>query len=247
MALYSYTKDSARRDNKIINIVSYASIIIGSLFLFWSFYPIISFEIYSRIFINKNIATPISVTTAKIADADSVLGLNSIYSTNLSDFTKAGLWFPSVIQEKNDAIKVTGYTLSIPKLNITDAKVIVGGEDLNEGLIHYAPKCLPGEKNCNVPIFGHSTLAQLSKRGNDYKSIFTYLPTMDRGDKIFITLENNRYEYEVSDIYVVKPEQVSILDQTQNDSVITLVTCVPPGLVTNRLAVRAKLISTLIQ
>lgn len=242
MALYSYIKTKPKRERKMIALLSYSSLIAGCLFLFWSFYPIIFFQIYAQVYLKKKITTPIANQSAltSLINSNAVLGSYSILSTNLSDYTKAGIWFPSVAQEKNNDIKINEYTLSIPRLNIKNAKVIVGGADLNKGLIHYIPRTLPGQYG-NVAIFGHSILPQLAKRGNDYKSIFTYLPSMEKGDSIYVNVEGVVYEYTVVDMFVVSPREISVLDQIYDDSYIHLVTCVPPGTYSQRLVVKAKL------
>ena len=101
------------------------------------------------------------------------------------------------------------------------------------------PQSLPGEYG-NVVIFGHSTLPQLYNAKN-YTTIFTYLPSMEKGDKILVRLGEDEYEYETFDIFVVNPDEISVLEQSNDASYITLITCVPPGTYWKRLVVRAKL------
>jgi len=244
MALYSYTKTKIKSQKKLINFISYSSIIIGSLFLFWSFYPVISFEIYSHFFIKNKIFSPVphSEIVSSLEAANSILGSYNIFSTNLSDYTKVGVWFPSKPQTKNNQLRVKEYTLSIPKLNIKDAKVVIGSEDLSKSLVHYLAKSLPGEYG-NVTIFGHSTLPQLYNV-NDYKTIFTYLSSLDedKGDKIYVKVDGVVYEYEVYDMFVIEPDEISVLDQRYDNAYLTLITCVPPGTYWKRLVVRAKLV-----
>lgn len=241
MALYSYAKEKIKPQKRLVNFISYSSMIIGSFFLFWSFYPVISFEIYSHFFIKNKIFSPVphSEIVSSLEAANSILGSYNIFSTNLADYTKVGVWFPSKSQTKNERLRVKEYTLSIPKLNIKDARVIVGSEDLSKSLVHYLAKSLPGEYG-NVTIFGHSTLPQLYNV-NDYKTIFTYLSSLERGDKIYVKLEEVVYEYEVYDMFVIKPNEVSVLDQRYDNAYLTLITCVPPGTYWKRLVVRAKL------
>lgn len=242
MALYRYVKRKPRRKKKaLVNFFSYGLLIIGALFLFWSFYPVIAFTIYAQIFINNKVISPIPKTeiASSIQQARTVLGDYTSLSTNLSDYTKAGVWFPSKPQDPIADIKIKEYTLSIPKLNIKDAAVKVGGDNLAKSLIQYLPRSYPGEYG-NVAIFGHSTLPQLYNVKN-YKTIFTYLPSLIKGDTVYITVKNARYEYEVYDVFVVKPDQVSVLDQTNDGVYLTLITCVPPGTYWNRLVVKAKL------
>jgi len=241
MALYSYTKEKIKPRKKLVNFISYGSMILGCLFLFWSFYPVISFEIYSHFFIKNKIFSPVpsSEIISSLEAANSVLGSYNVFSTNLADYTKAGFWFPGKPQTKNNQLRIKEYNLSIPKLNIKEAKVVVGGEDLSKSLIHYLAKSLPGEYG-NVTIFGHSTLPQLYNP-YDYKTIFTYLPSLEKGDKIYINIEDVVYEYEVYDMFVIKPDEVSVLDQRYDNAYLTLITCVPPGTYWKRLVVRAKL------
>ena len=242
MALYIYIKEQYSQKKKIMHYSSYISLTLGCLLLFWSFYPIISFEIYSRIFIRQNFNSPVprSSIASSLQQANSVLGSYNVFSNNLRDFTQVSLWFPTKPQAggvKNLSLKE--YTLSIPKLNIKDANVIVGGEDLKKSLVHYLPQSLPGEFG-NVVIFGHSTLPQLYDPKN-YTTIFTYLPSIEKGDKILVKVKEEEYEYETFDIFVVNPDEISVLEQSNDGSYLTLITCVPPGTYWKRLVVRAKL------
>jgi len=99
---------------------------------------------------------------------------------------------------------------------------------------------MPGEYG-NVAIFGHSTLPQLYDE-KDYKTIFTYLPSLEKGDKILIQVGDLEYEYVVDDMFVVNPDKISVLDQRYDASYVTLITCVPPGTYWKRLVIRSKLV-----
>ncbi len=228
MALYAYKKKKVSKKEIIINRLSRLSIIVGVLLLFWALYPVISFEVYSKFFIKNQTK------------------LNDTGSNKLQDLTKASLWFPSVnSQVVSQNINVKEYSLSIPKLNIEDAKVIVGGEDLKKSLIQFVPTSLPGE-NGNVVILGHSTLPQLYNT-KDYKTIFTYLPSLKEGDQVEVKLGDQTFVYKVYEMIVVKPDKVSVLNQKFDGSYLTLITCVPPGTYWNRLIVKAKLVDAIDQ
>jgi len=242
MVRHVYLKKDNSIKKKAINYFSYVFLIIGALMLFWSLYPIVSFEIYSRLFLKKNIKTPVPDydSPTVLSQASDVLGSFNIFSNNLRDFTQASLWFPSIAQAGTTSnFTVKEYTLSIPKLNINEANIVVGGEDLAKSLIHYLPKSLPGEYG-NVAIFGHSTLPQLYNP-KDYKSIFTYLPSLENGDIIKVRISDIEYQYIVYDMFVVDPDEISVLDQQKDGSYLTLITCVPPGTYLKRLVVKAKL------
>lgn len=244
MAIRVYLKKkphSAKK--KTINFFSYIFLIIGSLLLFWSFYPILSSAIYSSLFLKSNFNTPVPKQNGASAlnEANSILGAFNIFSNNLRDYTKASIWFPASPQlNQLSKLTVKEYNLSIPKLDIKNARVIVGGEDLTTGLVHYLPQSLPGEYG-NVAIFGHSTLPQLYNP-DDYKTIFTYLSSLDNGDKIYINIGELEYQYEVTTSFIVKPSEISVLEQKKDSSYLTLVTCTPPGTYWERLVVTAKLI-----
>ena len=77
------------------------------------------------------------------------------------------------------------------------------------------------------------------------KTIKPFLPTflrLKRGTRLWSQVGDLQYEYEVTDMYVVSPEKISVLDQTYDASYITLITCVPPGTYWKRLVVRSKLV-----
>ena len=234
MPLHVYLKENTSKKRKAINTISYITLGMGVLLLFWSFYPVVSFELYSRFILKNGVESP-------VREAQSVLGSSDAFSSNLKDFTQAHLWFPG--KQAEDQKMVTGvqeYFLTIPKLNITKARVVVGGDDLTKSLIHYVPRSMPGEFG-NVSIFGHSTLPQLYNE-KDYKTIFTYLPSLQKGDSILIDVGDLKYEYEVYDMFVVNPDKISVLDQQYDAAYLTLVTCVPPGTFWKRLVVKARLL-----
>lgn len=244
MALYSFKKEINTSRRRAVQYVSYVALVGGSLLLFWSFYPVLAFEIYSNVFLRQDFQSPVprSQTVSSLEEANSVLGSYDVFSNNLRDFTQVNLWFPTKPQHiVQPDIQIKEYSLSIPKLNIKDAKVVVGGEDLKKSLVHYLPESLPGEYG-NVVIFGHSTLPQLYNP-KDYTTIFTYLPSMNKGEKIIATVGDKEYEYEIFESFVVNPDQISVLEQKTDASYLTLITCVPPGTYWKRLVLRAKLVN----
>lgn len=243
MPLHVYLKENTSKKRKAINYISYFTLGMGLLLLFWSFYPVLSFELYSRFILKNSVDSPVPLngTGSSVRDTQSVLGSSDAFSSNLKDFTQAHLWFPGKqVEGQKLTTGAQHYFLTIPKLNITKARVVVGGDDLTKSLVHYVPRSMPGEFG-NVSIFGHSTLPQLYNE-KDYKTIFTYLPSLQKGDTILIEVGDLEYEYEVFDMFVVSPDKVSVLDQQYDAAYITLVTCVPPGTFWKRLVVKAKLL-----
>lgn len=157
------------------------------------------------------------------------------------DYTKPDNWFATEQTPKSDLSKIGFYNLSIPKLNIDNATVAIGGEDLEDSLIQYPGTALPGQTG-NAVIFGHSILPQFYDPKN-YLAIFSTLPTIKRGDVVKIRYDGISYKYVVETVFEVLPTDIEILDQNDSGSYITLVTCTPPGhpLRPKRLIVRARL------
>lgn len=248
MALYKYVKQSPRHIYRIPPIFPYILIAAGVTVLSWVLWPILSFQIASGVLFTHTV-TPVADTIAAgvlnntnvvVAASEQVLG----QTKNQSELSNPDSWFPGSTQKKV-ITPVNSYTLTIPKLKIKDATVIIAGDDLNKGLIHYGGTALPGEYGTTV-IFGHSTLPQFYNP-NDYHTIFSLLPTLRAatdlkdGDDIFITYDGATYRYSIYSMVVTKPEDLSSLEQKYDDSYLTLVTCVPPGTYWQRLHVKARL------
>lgn len=154
------------------------------------------------------------------------------------DLTHVSNWFRGInLPPKKTVIKE--YSLSIPKLKIFNAHVIVGEDNLDKSLVHYAGTALPGEYG-NAAIFGHSCLPQFYNPEN-YKCIFATLDTLEKGDEILVDIDDVEYKYRVYDFKTVSPDDIWILEQKFDNYYLSLVTCVPPGLDWKRLVVRAKL------
>ena len=244
MKKYCYVKKKENPYKKAINMGAYILIIVGSLFLFWSFYPIVSYEIYAHLFLQREMTSPVFQADASqsYTRVRSTLGSSDVLSTNLSDYTKASSWFPDADDRKLHIpeLNITNYLLSIPILGIDNAAVLVGGEDLTDGLVQYRPETLPGQLGKSF-VFGHSIHPAMYSPKN-YRGIFTYLPTLSIGDKIIATVNGVEYEYEVFDKYEVKPDQVSVLAQQFDDSYLVLITCTPPGSVQRRAVILSRLV-----
>lgn len=243
MPLYSYKKKPVGSHRRYLTLISYSTMTLGALFLFWSLYPIVASELYGRMFIDNEIVAPVPSTFASttVDKARNIKGSSTAFSTNLIDYTQASSWFinspvQDIHQYNSD---ITEYTLTIPKLGIEDVRVVVGGNDLLSGLIHYIPENLPGAEG-TVNIFGHSTHTSLY-REYDFKSIFTFLPSLQVGDIFYITVDGVKFTYEIYDRVIIKPSDVAALQPKYDDSYVNLFTCVPVGTYNNRLQVKARL------
>lgn len=166
------------------------------------------------------------------------------------DYTNLSNWFtdltPSVEARNMMDQEESEYILEIPKLDIFNAVVKVGGTDLNESLIHYEGTAPPGQLGSPV-IFGHSILRQFynPKETNPrrYKSIFSTIMTLQKGDEIHVIRGNVKYTYVVQDKTEVQPTDVYILNQQYDERKLKLVTCVPEGTYLRRGVITAQLIN----
>lgn len=241
MARYRYVKHTESVPRLTVRFLSYIIITIGFGLLAWAIYPVLAYEIQARLISAIPVLQPVQSPQDTSHPSRFILGESTSLSQNVREFLQVQEWFPDRPQlpATKGTFATRDYWLSIPKLNIQDAHVRVAGDDLAKELIHYLPNTAPGEYG-SVTIFGHSTLPQLFNV-KDYKTIFTYLPSLSKGDSIFVSYDNQQFEYEIYDMFVVKPEQVSVLEPRYDASYLTLVTCVPPGTYWNRLIVRSKL------
>lgn len=91
----------------------------------------------------------------------------------------------------------------------------------------------------SLPIGGESTHAVISAhRGLPSASLFTDLDQLKKGDHFLIHVLNKTLCYEVDKISVVKPEETSALAVEEGEDLVTLLTCTPYGVNTERLLVR---------
>lgn len=94
-------------------------------------------------------------------------------------------------------------------------------------------------KGSSFPIGGKSTHSVLSShRGLPSAKLFTNLDKLENGDMFKITVLNRVCTYEVDQIRIVEPDDVSDLEIKEDMDYCTLVTCTPYGVNTHRLLVR---------
>lgn len=123
-------------------------------------------------------------------------------------------------------------SVEIPKINIKIPIYHTTEEDvLNKGAGHLEGSSLPvGEANTHAVISAH--------RGLPSASLFTDLDQMKVGDHFLLHVLDETLCYEVDKISVVKPEDTSALAVEDGQDLVTLLTCTPYGVNTERLLVR---------
>ena len=91
----------------------------------------------------------------------------------------------------------------------------------------------------SLPVGGESTHTVLSgHRGLPSAKLFTDLDQIKEGDQFSITVLNQMISYEVDQIRIVEPGDISELSIVPGQDYCTLVTCTPYGINTHRMLVR---------
>ena len=91
----------------------------------------------------------------------------------------------------------------------------------------------------SLPVGGESTHCVLSgHRGLPSAKLFTNLDQLVEGDLFMIRVLDEVLTYEVDQILIVEPENVTALEIESGKDFCTLVTCTPYGINTHRLLVR---------
>lgn len=124
-----------------------------------------------------------------------------------------------------------GYLVRIPKIDsVEPVSEGTDKEALSNSLGHDTSTVMPGEKG-NCVIAGH--------RNYTFGKFFNRLNEVEIGDMVYVDTHEETYTYKVKEIKVVEPEDVSILENT-DEEILTLYTCTPIYIATHRLVVIAE-------
>ncbi len=185
------------------------------------------------------------VAEAQSETDNNVIATKPVILSEQLDYTNLANWFVDTESLAERTVERSlEYTIDIPAVNVEKAKVKIGGTDLNSGLIQYPGTADPGSTGAPV-IFGHSVLRQFYRpdisNPNRYKSIFSKIMLLKKGDVIIVTHEGKKYTYTVKDKHEVQPDDLFILEQRQDARELKLITCVPEGTYLRRGVVVAQL------
>ena len=128
-------------------------------------------------------------------------------------------------------VGIMGY-LELPELNMS-LPIYHGTE---ESVLQIAAGHLEWS---SLPVGGESSHCVISgHRGLPSAKLFTDLDKLQEGDVFVLRVLDEVLTYEVDQIRVVEPSQVSDLEIVEGSDLCTLVTCTPYGINTHRLLVR---------
>jgi sortase A len=105
--------------------------------------------------------------------------------------------------------------LNIHKLN-KKLPIIEGTDEaeLEKGVGHYSDTRLPGQKD-RIFLAGHRD------------TVFKRMGEIEKGDTLSIHMESGTYRYKVFETIIVKESDLSVLQPTSPDEILTLSTCYP--------------------
>lgn len=218
---------SPRQPRRITKLISWLFFLGGGGLLLFAVWPVVSWSFFVMPQVNIHIVSPLAATFGPLVRAG-------------EESYELGSWFSgkAVLGTQTVTLQET-YFLSIPKLKIDKARVVVGG-NLDKSLVAWPSSALPGTFGNNI-IFGHSELPQFASP-KDYSGIFTFLMDLHDGDDVYITYDGVNYHYKVFDKKVVEADDASVLEQRFDTSYVTLITCVPPGTLWKRGVIKARLV-----
>lgn len=135
--------------------------------------------------------------------------------------------------EGNEA--VTGdmlYILRIPSIDSENpVREGTSNDVLSDSLGHESETALAGEMG-NCVIAGH--------RNYNFGKYFNRLDEVEIDDLIYLDSATETYTYVVTDIQVVDPTDVEILEPIEGKETLTLYTCTPIYIATHRLVIIAE-------
>ncbi len=196
------------------------------------FYPTVS-ELYNA-HLNKKL---IGEYTEVFADIDQETYEKAMqdaldYNANLHNENKLeelGLTYENVLNVARNGIM--GY-IEIPKISVS----LVIYHSMEENLLQ---KGIGHMEGTALPIGGESTHSVLAGHtGLPSAKLLTNLDHLNLGDTFTIHVLDETLVYQIDDISVVEPHEVSKIGVVNGKDYVTLVTCTPYGVNSHRLLVR---------
>jgi len=213
-ALISYL-----RKPTVLAAASIFLMVIGLLWLVLTFLPILIVE--------ANYQTRQVIT--------SIFGTTDVRSIFIPNFERLGMTGDSRYKD---------YGISIPAIYLDEPVVFnVDPNDKNaytlalkKGIAHASGTAFLDSAGRGY-YFAHSSSPEFRSQ---YNAVFYLLGKLKPRDEIYIWHEHNYYTYLVTETKITTPDDVSFLNQSEENETIVLQTCWPPGTTQKRLLVFAE-------
>lgn len=224
--------------SKIINVILVLGIVIGICLLL---YPTVSN------YINQKRQTRVTVEYEEIVrnmtkdENRSIFENANAYNEKLYESTPTAFYKPEMVPGYYDTLDITGTgVMGYIDIDKIDVHIPIY-HGVSEGVLQVAAGHLPGT---SLPIGGENTHSViLGHRGLTSAKLFSDLDQIEEGDTFKITILDRIYTYQVDQIKIVLPDEVSDLQIEKDKDYCTLLTCTPYGVNSHRLLVRGERIS----
>lgn len=198
-------------------------------------YPTVSDWWNSRVQSRAIVDYDVAVGTLTEEDYDDEFAKADAYNEALNQLSTPLISYDEV-EGYEDILNVAGTGimgyLEIPRINVK--LPIYHGT--SESVLNVAVGHLEGT---SLPVGGSGTHCVLSAhRGLPSAKLFTNLDKLTEGDTFTVTVLDRVMTYEVDQIRIVEPQEISELNTVPGEDYITLLTCTPYGINTHRLLVR---------
>lgn len=189
-------------------IVSFIILIIGILIFCSSYFKSKKIEVYdyiNELYYNETITMEENIEEIVVEENEEDIVEDVEENNNSYQFEEV-------------KINYIGY-LNIPKINLNKGFTTI--EDkynvVSKNIQILSSSDYPDKENGNVIIAAHS--------GNSSVSFFNKLYLLSIGDQAYIEYKNNKYNYEIVDIYTVPKTGTIDIKRVINRSTLTLITC----------------------
>ena len=132
-------------------------------------------------------------------------------------------------EEKTDDLEIS---VEIPSIDVTLPIYHGTSEEVLQAAIGHI-------EGSSLPVGGASTHCVISgHRGLPSSRLFTDIDQLSEGDIFTLLVLDEALTYEVDQIRIVEPDDISLLEIKEGENLCTLVTCTPYGVNSHRLLVR---------
>jgi LPXTG-site transpeptidase (sortase) family protein len=137
-------------------------------------------------------------------------------------------------------LQIASLKIDAPTIYVSGTTETVFQKALERGIVHLPGTANPGEAG-NAYYFGHSS--DYPWKAGAYKTVFAMLPNIKIDDTVLISdADDHVFRYRVINTLIVKPRDVSVVDQhEQNVHMMTLQTSYPLGSALRRFIVQTEL------
>ncbi|WP_151737938.1 class D sortase ['Paenibacillus yunnanensis' Narsing Rao et al. 2020] len=136
----------------------------------------------------------------------------------------------------NREVELGGSVIGIISIETIDVKL-----PILEGATKANMKHAAAHMKETAPIGEIGNAAIAAHRSRTAGRLFNRLDEVKAGDTVSVKTAEGQFDYEVYDISIVEPTDVSVLNGNDKDRILTLITCDPLVNPTHRLIIHAKL------